>query len=278
MIGIFVNPRAGKGKALQIKAVVENALQKKNIQFITYTDIWPEHINSLTETWVIGGDGTLNYFINTYRNINIPIVIFKGGTGNDFAWKLYGNRTSEEQISLVLSAQTQPVDAAICNGKLFVNSVGIGFDGEVLRSMGAIRKLGGHIGYLWVVIKKIFSFREFSFTISTLSQNSKEKYLLVNIANAPRTGGGFLISPNAEINDGRLNMILCKPLSLLQRLRFLPVIEKGKHLNLPFIHHQSIEHTTVSCTHIIHAQLDGELISDQHFEISILPGHLLFKV
>ena len=277
MIGIFVNPRAGKGKALQIKAVVENVLQKKNILFTTYTAIWPEHLHLLTEAWVIGGDGTLNFFINTYRNINMPLVIFKGGTGNDFAWKLYGNCTTEEQISLVLSGQPKRVDAAICNDKIFVNSVGIGFDGEVLRSMGAIRKIGGHLGYLWVVIKKIFTFREFSFNISTGDQQSNKKYLLVNIANAPRTGGGFLISPAAEINDGKLNMILCKPLSLIQRLRFLPVIEKGKHLSLPFIHHQNVQHTTIYCANIIYAQLDGELISDCQFKISILPGYFLFK-
>lgn len=276
MIGIFVNPAAGRGKAVQLMTVIENALEGKGIAYNTYADAWPETISE-TEAWIIGGDGTLNYFINKYSQLKIPLVIFKGGTGNDFAWKLYGNRTTEEQILLVLSAPAQHVDAATCNGKLFVNSVGIGFDGEVLRSMGAIRKLGGHLGYLWVVIKKIFSFREFSFIISTDNQNSKEKYLLVNIANAPRTGGGFLISPKAEINDGRLNMILCKPLSLLQRLRFLPVIEKGKHLELPFIHHQPIQHTTVSCTHIIYAQLDGELISDQHFGISILPCYFLFK-
>ena len=130
---------------------------------------------------------------------------------------------------------------------------------------------------MWVVIKKIFSFKEFSFTISTANKNFNEKYLLVNIANAPRTGGGFLISPKAEITDGKLNMILCKPLSLMQRLRFLPVIEKGKHLDLPFIHHQLIQRTMVSCTHIINAQLDGELISEQHFDISVLPGYFLFK-
>lgn len=277
MIGIFVNPRAGKGKALQIKAVVENTLQKKNIPFTSYTDIWPTHIHSIAEAWVVGGDGTLNYFINAYPDIKIPIVIFKGGTGNDFAWKLYNNRTTEEQISWALSARPQAVDAATCNGKLFVNSVGIGFDGEVLRSMGAIRKVGGHLGYLWVVIKKIFHFREYSFSISTISENSEEKYLLVNIANAPRTGGGFLISPKAEINDGQLNIILCKPLSLLQRLRFLPVIEKGKHLTLPFIHHRQVQQINISCEHSVYAQLDGELISNRQFSIHILPGSLLFK-
>lgn len=278
MISIFVNSKAGKGKALIVTAIIEKLLTFKNISFVTHTNSWPEIIKeSSAEAWVIGGDGTLNYFINKYRGLKIPIVIFKGGTGNDFAWKLYGNQTTEEQLLFVLSAAAQPVDAAVCNNKLFVNSVGIGFDGEVLRSMGAIRKMGGHIGYLWVVIKKIFSFREFNFTVLTGNQNLSERFLLINIANAPRTGGGFLISPEAEVNDGKLNMLLCKPLSLLQRLRFLPVIEKGEHLQLPFIHHQPVQNIRVSCTHIIYAQLDGELISDQLFDISVLPEYFLFK-
>lgn len=276
MIGIFVNTSAGKGNAAAVQTVIENKLKESRIPFIMYTDAWPQTIE-LTEAWVVGGDGTLNYFINKYPQLKIPVVIFKGGTGNDFAWKLYGNLNTAEQISRVLSARPQPVDAASCNGKLFVNSVGIGFDGEVLRSMGAIRKLGGHIGYLWVVIKKIFRFREFSFSISSDNTILKQQYLLVNIANAPRTGGGFLISPEAAINDGKLNLILCSPLSIIQRLRFLPVIEKGKHLKLPFIQHQLIENIQVACSHPVYAQLDGELIHQQQFDITVLPGYFLFK-
>jgi diacylglycerol kinase family enzyme len=276
MIGIFVNTKAGKGNAAAVQTVIEKKLNESRIPFIMYTDEWPQTIE-LTEAWVVGGDGTLNYFINKYPQLKIPLVIFKGGTGNDFAWKLYGNLNTAEQITRVFLARAQPVDAASCNGKLFVNSVGIGFDGEVLRSMGAIRKLGGHIGYLWVVLKKIFRFREFSFTITASNTILNQQQLLVNIANAPRTGGGFLISPQAAINDGKLNLILCSPLSIIQRLRFLPVIEKGKHLKLPFIQHRLIENIQVACSRPVYAQLDGELIHHQQFDITVLPGYFLFK-
>lgn len=277
MIGIFVHPAAGKGKALEVATVLEKTLTKKKISFITYRDNWPATIDLHNEAWIVGGDGTLNYFINKYRQINIPLVIFKGGTGNDFAWQLYGEMNTAQQVEYVLAANTKPVDAGICNNKLFLNSVGIGFDGEVLRSMGAIRRMGGHIGYLWVVIKKIFSFKEFDFAIDADRKKVNDKFLLVNIANASRTGGGFLISPQAKINDGALNLVLCKPLSLLQRLRILPVVEKGKHLHLPYITHQQVSHIHVSTGIPAYAQLDGELIKDENFDIKILPGYFLFK-
>lgn len=277
MIGIFVHPPAGKGKALAVAAALEKILDNKKIAFITYKDNWPAAVAPSTAAWIVGGDGTLNYFINKYRQIKIPLVIFKGGTGNDFAWQLYGGMNTEEQVQHVLTVNAQPVDAALCNDKLFINSVGIGFDGEVLRSMGAIRRMGGHIGYLWVVIKKIFRFKEFEFTISIGDKKISGKFLLVNIANAARTGGGFLISPQAKINDGVLNLVLCTPLSLLQRLRILPVVEKGKHLQLPVITHQLVTSIQASTNAPAFAQLDGELIQDEIFDIKILLGYFLFN-
>lgn len=277
MIGIFVHPAAGKGKALEVAAIIEQELIYQKFLFITYRDDWPDTIELNKEAWIVGGDGTLNYFLNKYKSIPIPLVIFKGGTGNDFAWQLYGEMNTKQMVQHVLLAKPKPVDAGFCNDKIFVNSVGIGFDGEVLRSMSAIRRMGGHLGYLWIVIKKIFSFKEFEFNITGEDFKIKAKFLLVNIANAPRTGGGFLISPQAIINDGKLNLVLCKSLSIIKRLRFLPVIEKGKHLKLSFISHQQINALSVSCNATVFAQLDGELIQDAVFDIKILPAYFLFK-
>ncbi|MBL0145895.1 MAG: hypothetical protein IPP48_09145 [Chitinophagaceae bacterium] len=278
MIGVFVNTKSGKGEAVKITALIKDNLSFKNIPFTIYEDDnWPVHTQNLSEAWIVGGDGTLNYFINKYREILIPLAIFKGGTGNDVAWKLYGNLTTQQQIALVLSTNPKQIDAAMCNDKLFINGVGIGFDGEVLKSMSAIRWLGGHIGYLLVVIKKIFSFKEFSFTIQSSQINKTEKYLLVNIANASRTGGGFYISPLADVADGKLNVVLCKPLSVLKRLKYLPVIEKGKHLSLPFVTHQLVEEIKIEMPTSVFAQLDGELIEAKSFSIKILKQKFSFK-
>jgi diacylglycerol kinase (ATP) len=275
-IGLFINPQAGKGKALKVAALVKQGLQDRQMAF-EYFEQWPTGFPQVGEAWIIGGDGTLNYFINAYPTVTVPLVIFKGGTGNDFAWKLYGDSNTEQQLDTVLAAPPKLVDVGICNGKLYFNSVGIGFDGEVLRSMKTVRLFGGHLGYLMVVIKKIFTFKEHRFSIEAEGATFNDRYLIVAVNNSSRTGGGFMVSPKASVADGMLDMVLCKKLSVLQRLKVLPIIEKGKHIDLPFILYQQHRAVTVHCEKELYAQLDGELISGQTFNMAVQPGRFLFK-
>jgi diacylglycerol kinase (ATP) len=274
---LLLNPLGNKNRIYKILSEISSVLSQRKISFNFFSEFWPAEINSYKEVWLIGGDGTVNYFLNHYTNIEIPIVIFKGGTGNDFATRLYDKIIVIEQISKVLEAAPRSVDAAECNGRRFINGVGIGFDGEVLKSMKAIRLLGGHLGYLWVVLRKIFSFKEGIFQIQSDDTNLSAKYLLVMITNSTTTGGGFIVSPEARIDDGKLNMILCKPLRILKRLKYLPVIEKGKHLYKDFILHKEISEIKIICEKETLAQIDGELISAKIFDIKILPKHYLFK-
>lgn len=278
MLALFTNPMAGKGHALKSAAIVQTLLQAKGIRYQLFESPWPAQLAGISEAWIIGGDGTLNYFINQYRDINIPLAIIPGGTGDDFAWHLYGDRSLESLVEyLCTAAPPTPIDAGACNETFFLNSVGIGFDGEVLKSMSAIRSLGGHLGYLWVVIKQIFRFSEISFAITVADRRSQSRYLLVNIANAPRTGGGFMISPLADGKDGTLHLMTCSALSVWKRLRYLPVIEKGKHLSLPFIEHRQLQAVSIETDRPCFAQLDGELIEAQRYEIRIYPGRFLFR-
>ena len=273
---ILSNPKGNKKRIDIISKKIRCILDEKKILY-EYLSIWPGSINNYKEVWLIGGDGTLHYFINQYPDIKLPIVIFKGGTGNDLSWKLYGEMNVEEQVQHALTATAMPVDAVRCNDKLFINGIGIGFDGEVLKSMRSIRMIGGHLGYLVAVIRKIFSFKELFFRINIDGQIFDGKYLLALVCNSSRMGGGFMVSPLSEISDGKLNFILCKPLGIFKRLRYLPVIEKGKHLELPFIREVSAKQISISCNKNVPAQIDGELIYSTKFEISILPGKFLFK-
>jgi diacylglycerol kinase (ATP) len=276
-IAIVVNPKAGKGKSLLLMQQLQQLLQQRAITFQSFTDEWPSSFDGFTDVWIVGGDGTLNYFINHYPNIQLPLSIFKGGTGNDFAWKLYGDVSTKQQLEIVLSSAPQLVDAAKCNEFLFINGVGIGFDGEVLKQMKAVRFIGGHLGYYLIVLKKILSFKESFFKISGNDLQLNKKLLLVMINNSSRTGGGFHVSPKASINDGLLNLITSDSLSIIQRFFYLPKIEKGNHLNLPFIQHHIGEQFSINCSEELPAQLDGELIVAKQFEFTVLKKHFLFR-
>lgn len=88
-----------------------------------------------TLVWIVGGDGTLNQFVNRYPDIAIPLGIFNGGTGNDFHWLLYGETTLEAQLDAMLLARPVPIDLGTFNDRFFINGIGIGFEGEVARSL-----------------------------------------------------------------------------------------------------------------------------------------------
>ena len=275
-IVILVNSKSGGGKGLKLLKKIEVALQAKQINYGVFIDNWIDNLSGYSAVWVVGGDGTMNYFINKYRNVNIPIAMFKGGTGNDFAWKLYGDIGLDEQLDIVLNSKGKYVDTGICNNKLFLNGLGIGFDGEILKNIQSIRWLGGHLGYLLIVIAKIFSFKEYDFSVTVDNKTVDEKLFLMSVFNSSRTGGGFHIAPKAQINDGLLDIVKCKPLPLLKRLKNLPVIEKGKHLDLPFIDYRHNTKLLVKCKEELPAQIDGELYFATNYEIEILPNNFCF--
>jgi YegS/Rv2252/BmrU family lipid kinase len=276
-IAILVNPISGNGKGIAVNNFLTNKLLLQGVSFRSFSTVWPESLYEYSEIWLIGGDGTINFFLNKYKENMLPLVFFKGGTGNDLAWKLYGDISIEEQLKIALTGNCKKIDAVMCNNRVFVNSSGIGFDGEVLKSTGTIRWLGGHWGYLAIVLRKIFVFDEFTFKIQTGTDKFDGKYLLVIVNNSSRTGGGFLVTPDALVNDGHLDMVLCKPLSILKRLRYLPVIQKGKHLKLPFIIYRKITDIIIETENEVYAQVDGELIKGRKFDIKILKEKLVVK-
>lgn len=276
-IAILVNPLSGHSHAAAISRQLHQLLQARQIPHGIFIRNWPVVLDAFSDIWIIGGDGTLNYFINHYPDTRQPLSIFKGGTGNDFAWKLYGNAGVEEQVEIILQSPPRKVDAICCNDKLYINSMGIGFDGEIIHAIRTIRRLGGYTGYLLAVIRNIFRFREKLYNISWGNEKLEGKFLLLNINNSTRTGGGFLISPHAKIDDGKADLVICDPLSVPKRLRYLPVMQKGRHLSLPFIHYQQLPELAIITPTSVYAHADGELLEGNSFVFRVLPAQFSFR-
>lgn len=275
-IALIVNPNSANGKALQVAAAVKQQMQEVDISFNEYLTL-PDTLDDHDEAWIIGGDGSLNYFINRFPNFQEPIVIFKGGTGNDFATKLYGNISPAQQARNILSATPQWIDAGMCNDKLFLNGIGIGFDGVVLNRMHSIRNIGGHLGYLVAVLRSIFTYRSPAFTYNAGNRMARQKLLLFHIFNSNTTGGGFIVAPNADVQDGLLDITTCRDIPALKRLINLPKVERGQHLHLDFIEHFTSPCINIQCEKEVYAQIDGDLFTARDFKIEILPSRFLFR-
>lgn len=276
-IAIATNTLAGSGKAVKLAATIHALLTERKIDSQIFTEKeWDARMYEFDQVWITGGDGTVNYFVNRYNDIKKPLCIFNGGTGNDFYALLYGKTTTEAQLNHVLHSTPKPIDAGRCNERYFLNGVGIGFEGAVAKSLQGVKKFGGKTSFMLAILKHILFYKEQDYTISSAEKTVAGKFLMISIANGTRYGGGFYVAPMAKADDGLLDANLVKPLSPVKRLRYLPVIEKGKHLHLPFIDYYNTRKIIIKSNRVMQAHLDGEYLESNEFNIEILPAHFNF--
>ncbi len=266
-VAFLINPH----KRTQLHPYVTWVRARVDFSLVVYDEKWPEFLDGFDEVWVMGGDGTFNYFVNRYPDCSIPIALFKGGTGNDFFWKLYGKISKEMHLNAVLVGHSENFDAGQVNSMLFLNGVGIGIEGEVLAAMDAIRWIGGALGYYLAAIPALFRFKTYEI------QGSKPVFLCM-VFNSARAGGGFLFFPSADVQDGELDMLTCDPLPVWKRLFYMPIIQSGGHVNLPFIQFSKIKSERIVCNRVLRAQVDGEVLASDTFEFKILPAKFKFIV
>jgi len=277
-ISIVSNHLAGGGRAVGLGKRIAGELQSRNIEHSLHVGDWPENFNSFTDVWIIGGDGTLNYFFNKYPGIRLPLVVFNGGTGNDVHSLLYKNKSFEEQLEIALTANPKLIDAGRCNDKYFMNGVGIGFEGAVAKSLTGKKKTKtGKAAFMSTILRKVFFYSSKKYKTISDEYKVESQNLLISVMNGHRAGGGFHIAPTSAIDDGLLDVIMVEKLHPFRRLRWLPVIEKGKHLELPFIKHFRTKKLIVTSEQSMDTHLDGEYYSAKRLEIEVLPAKYLFR-
>ena len=179
---------------------------------------------------------------------------------------------------MALAASPKPVDAGKCNDKYFINGVGIGFEGAVAKSLTGKKKTKpGKAAFMGTILQKVFFYSSKKYKTFSDEYKAESESLLISVMNGHRAGGGFHIAPASAIDDGLLDVVIVDKLHPLQRLRWLPVIEKGKHLGLSFIKHFRTKKIVITSEKPMDAHLDGEYYSAKRLEIEMLPGKYLFR-
>ncbi len=285
---LVINPAAGKSKPGKKLMVIEKALEEKNIdfrRFYTETDgksrLRKEIISNpeITDIFVIGGDGTLNYAVNELRGRNIPVSILSSGTGNDAVKSLHGVREFHSQLEIALDGRVKTFDLGKCNERLFVNGVGIGFDGEVVNHMVKKgQKSGNSLTYFMTVLRIIAGYKEKTMLFEINGKTYEKKLFLMTVSNGSTFGGNFLINPFAKTDDGLLDICMIGEISVMQRFIHLPKMKKGKHVKLDFTEFHTCKKVYFHAHPEISAHLDGELIGHPPFDIRLAVEKLYLRV
>ena len=285
---IVINPASGRSTYEErLGCLKERLLQSglKSSEFYTELEgvgILSSFIDTnpqINEIIVLGGDGTLNYVVNELLENQLPISIVSNGTGNDSVKSLHGERNFEKQVEIAIHGRIQRFDLGLCNGRAFVNGLGIGFDGQVVEQMSKRnKKRGSHMDYLMTVLKTVAGFREKELSFSLDGKKFTRKILLMTVSNGTTFGGGFVINPYARSNDGLLDVCVLNEISPLARFWHLHKLKTGSHDALKASEFYKARKVHIERSGELVAHLDGEFIGHPPFDISIVPDAIQVRV
>jgi diacylglycerol kinase (ATP) len=230
----------------------------------------------------VGGDGTVHEVANGLLEYSgsIPTLgVIPVGTGNDFARSVGIPTRFAEAVAVAVGGAgvARAIDAARCNDRYFIGVAGAGLDARVASAVnGAPRwmKLGA-MPFVWYALREIVRKRSVELVIE-LDRDTvrRQRSLLVSVSNCRFSGGGMQFSPDAEPDDGLLDVCIVGNASRIDLVRLLPRVFSGGHVGHPAVELQRAARVTISGPADVMAQSDGELIGGLPLVISVVPRAL----
>lgn len=287
MIGIVLNPAAGRGRGAKIRSAIEEELAKHPQEWRILATSGPGDGARCTQELiaagaarigVAGGDGTLSECLPVMQDSSIPLGVIPLGTGNDFGRHI-GVRTWRQGLETLIAGSPERIDIGLVNGRPFLDTVACGFDSAVGQRVNeGSHFLKGTAAYLAAVIATLASYRCSEMTIRVDGEAWSGRAMLCAVCNCRSYGGGLNVAPHASITDGLLDVVVVQEMSKLRFLMQFPKVFRGSHLDLPEVRHWQGTQIQIESNPPIRYLRDGELEGFTPGEIEILPARQLMML
>lgn len=207
---IIVNPVAGRGRTSKRLPLLKEITDQTGHTFDYYFTKEPLHASRIADkihreydaVVAYGGDGTANEVMNGLAGTTTPFGIIPDGTGNDFAKSISVMRDLRKAIDTIVNYKYRLMDLGTIGNRIFLNGVGIGFDGFVNYRNKKMKLLKGTLSYLYAVLSSLTLWKAIpiNLEIDGMKIGQSSMYLIA-IGNGSSVGGGFKLTPDASIHD-----------------------------------------------------------------------------
>ncbi len=175
----------------------------------------------------VGGDGTANEIAAALMHTGVPMSIVPIGSGNGLARGLGIPISVRRSVRLLLKGQTHQIDAGCIENRYFFVVTGVGFD-ALIGKLFDDRSLRGPLPYFTIGFREFLFYRPEVFVLRFNDQQIVAPALLVTIANTKQWGNGVIIAPQAEPDDGMLDICIIHRVKFFYALYHFPKLFTGK--------------------------------------------------
>jgi diacylglycerol kinase (ATP) len=184
---------------------------------------------------VAGGDGTMHYAVQGLAGTSCALGVIPLGSGNDLAGTLGVPPDVDAAVERAVSGEVRRIDLVRVGETFSVSYAGVGFDSEVTRYANEMKILRGPLIYFYAVIHTLITFVPPRMRIVHDTGEFEGRVMFTVVNNLPRFGGGMRIAPDAQIDDGLLDLVIVKEVPKPVLLSIFPKVYNGRHVGHPAV-------------------------------------------
>ncbi len=280
---LIVNPQAGHGRARTALSSAVSALAAAGAGHRVVESASLDHARELAAlaagrgevVVAVGGDGTAGALAGAAAAAGAWYGLIPAGRGNDLATVLGIPHDPAAAAQALVRARASAIDliGVSASGRpeqIVAGSVYAGLPALAGQVANSTRLLRGSLVYSAAALRVLARWRPVTFTVQISGQQAPGEpeqaaphefpgYAVV-VANSAYFGGGMLVAPPAQVNDGVLDVVLMRHASKLTFVSALMAIKDGSHVRLPQIALHRGSEVTITMSRDLPAAADGEAL------------------
>lgn len=299
----IINPTAGKKDSSKI--LIPQIHQAAEAFHIAESDLsiqlteYPSHARLLAQEavnsaaakdeeirlYAAGGDGTFNEVLTGamhYKKAAVGLLPY--GSGNDFL-RNFGVREDFCDMEDQFRGQVKVIDMIQTPAGYAAELCSTGLDAKVAYGIPKFRRIpfcGGSMAYKLSIVQALLGKKAVKLHITIDEKEFDRNCLLVAVCNGSSYGGGFLASPESKLDDGVLDVMIVRELSLPKIAKILPLYQAGRHFAngqivpelqdvIEYFPVHRVKIQPVDASRKIIINVDGECVPDTVFSAEIVP-------
>jgi len=283
---IIVNPAAGRGKTHRRLPVLRDLFHRHPCEYhleMTHGPMEAADIASRAAAageWdavvAFGGDGTINEVANGLAGTDAVLGVLPCGTGNDFARSLGVSKDLAQAFRTLMEGQVCAVDLGHTESRYFINGIGVGFDARVNYEARQLKGLRGTALYLASILRTLSKYKALEMEVRFNGTSRSGKTYLVAAGNGFSVGGGFMLTPDARLDDALLDICHIDEIGLGTIVRHFGKLYNGRIGRVKQVTMAQSPHLEIQCAAGMPVHMDGEVIATraQRLSVRMVPGAL----
>ena len=264
----LINERSGTRRRIDIRTVIRAHWPHDRPEIAGCPDsmddldsvIEAAERNGVEVVFAVGGDGTVHEIARRLIGKTIALGIVPTGSGNGFARHLGLSIEPSNMLRSIADARVETIDTAEVNGRPFLGVMGVGFDAFIAERF-ASSTVRGMSTYIREGLFGYVSYRPQRYELTIDGRGREEDAFVIAVANSSQYGNNARIAPLASLQDGLLDLVIIRNVSLLGVPEMMARLFSGSL-------HRSRNVTTVQGKEIVvrrdaagPAHVDGEPLS-----------------